>query len=77
MDAAKYSGTLKPICVQVQVTFEDRDRLRKEEIEAPQEAHGLLDQPKKVSWKQRNEELTSDMENSFCKMQTVNQSLKI
>jgi len=72
MDAAsKYSDTLKPICVQVQVTFEDRDRLRKEEIEAPQEAHSLLDQPKNVSWKQRNEELTSDMENSFCKMQTV------
>ena len=31
MDAArKYYDTLKPICVQVQVTFEDRDRLRKE-----------------------------------------------
>ena len=72
MDAAsKYSDTLKPVCVQVQVTFEDRDRLRKEEIEAPQEAHSFLDQPKNVSWKQRNEELTSDMENSFCKMQTV------
>jgi len=64
MDAAsKYYDTLKPICVQVQVTFEDRDRLRKEEIEALQEAHSLLDQPKNESWKQRNAELTSDMEN--------------
>ena len=42
MDAAsKYYDTLKPICVQVQVTFEDRDRLRKEEIEALQEAHAM------------------------------------
>jgi len=47
MDAAsKYSDTLKPICVQVQVTLEDRDRLRKEGTEALQEAHSLLDQPK-------------------------------
>jgi len=46
MDAAnKYYDTLKPMCVQVQVSFEDRDRLRKEEIEALQEAHSLLDQP--------------------------------
>ena len=71
MDAAsKYYDTLKPICVQVHVTFEDRDRLRKEKIEALQEAHSLLDQPKNESWKQRNEELTSDMD-FFCKMQTV------
>ena len=45
MDAAsKHYDTLKPICVQVQVSFEDRDRLRKEEIEALQEVHSLLDQ---------------------------------
>ena len=50
MDAArKYYGTLKPICVQVQVTFEDPDRLRKEEIEVLQEAHSLLEQPKNES----------------------------
>ena len=35
--------TLKFICVQVLLTFEDRDRLRKEEIEALQEAHSLLE----------------------------------
>ena len=63
MDGArKYYDTLKPICVQVQVTFEDRDRLSKE-IEALQEAHSLLDQPKNESWMQRNEELTSDEKN--------------
>jgi len=46
MDAAtKYHDTLNPLCVQVQVSFEDRDRLRKDEIEALQEAHNLLDQP--------------------------------
>ena len=66
-----FFDTLKPICVQVQVTFEDHDRVRKEEIDALQEAHSLLDQLKNESWKQRNEELTSDMEDYFCKMQTV------
>ena len=71
MPPSNIFDTLKPICVEVQVTLEDRDRLRKEEIEALQEAHSLLDQPKNESWKQRNEELTSDMENYFCKMQTV------
>ena len=49
MPPSNIFDTLKPICVGVQVTFEDRDRLRKEEIEALQEAHSLLDQPKNES----------------------------
>ena len=57
-----------------QSAMDAADRLRKEEIESLQEAHSLLDQPKNESWMQRNEELTSDMENYFCKMQTVNVS---
>ena len=44
-----YHGALKPMCVQAQVSFEDRDCLRKEEIEALQDAHSLLDQPSNSS----------------------------
>lgn len=42
--ARKTQESLKPICLQIHVSWEERSARRKEEIKALQEAYGILDQ---------------------------------
>jgi len=42
--ANKYLATLKPTCLEIHVSFEERAARRKEEVKALQEAYGILDQ---------------------------------
>merc|ERR1719329_764054 len=42
--ALAYQQHLKPVCLEVHVSFEERVARRKEEIEALKEAYGILDQ---------------------------------
>ena len=60
MDAAtNYHDTLRPLCVHVHVSFEDRD---KEEIEAGRRIVRWIN-PKNESWKQGHRKLTFEVKN--------------
>jgi len=42
--ALAYQAHLKPVCLEVHVSYEERAAARKAEIEALKEAYGILDQ---------------------------------
>jgi len=42
--ANAYYGELKPQCIEVHVSFEERAKMRQDEIKALQEAYKILDQ---------------------------------